>query len=115
MLSFFSCFWQFDGICDRSRIALVPTCGIFEGYEHLATFIVALKQILFDIRFFCVVFMILIFCFGDMVHLVFVLDDNIDCTQPEDESAAAEDFCSPFLVDSYIRVYGGIIGDIALR
>lgn len=83
--------------------------------EQLATFIEALKQILFDIRFFCVVFMILIFCFGDMLHLMFLNDDGIDCVQEQEDSSIGQDFCSPYIIDSYIRVYGVIIGDFELR
>jgi hypothetical protein len=49
------------------------------------------------------------------LHLIFAVDENIDCTESEDDSSAAEDFCSPFLIDSYIRVYGVIIGDFELR
>jgi hypothetical protein len=83
--------------------------------EQLAMFIEALKQILVDIRFFGVVFMILIFCFGDMLHLIFVNDDSIDCTTFQDDPSAGDDFCSPYIIDSYIRVYAVIIGDFELR
>ncbi len=82
--------------------------------EQLATFIEALKQILFDIRFFCVVLAILVFTFGDMFHLIFVHDDDLDCTESQDDFSASQDFCSPNVIDSYLRVYAVIIGDAQL-
>lgn len=81
--------------------------------EHLATFIEALKQIFFDIRFFCIVFLVLIFTFGDMLRLIFVSDKDIDCAN--DSSSAGEDFCAGNAIDSFLRVYAVIIGDFELR
>jgi hypothetical protein len=44
--------------------------GFLKGVnEHLATFIMALVRIFFDIRFFCIVLLIFVLMFGDMVSI----------------------------------------------
>ncbi|KAG7354335.1 ion transport protein [Nitzschia inconspicua] len=67
--------------------------------ESLATFILALTRIFFDIRFFCIVLLVFILMFGDMFHLLYLEDPALkaECNS-NDPSDPASDFCSERLV-----------------
>ncbi|KAG7351238.1 ion transport protein [Nitzschia inconspicua] len=83
--------------------------------ESLATFILALTRIFFDIRFFCIVLLVFILMFGDMFHLLYLEDPALkaECNS-NDPSDPASDFCSERLVYSYLRVYAMMIEDFNL-
>ena len=96
----------------------------------MSTFILALLEILSDIKYFLVVLVVVIFMFGDMFHLavsrlpcsvmsvsirmsnearydtmqVSTKDDGDFCTQ-DDLEGPTQDFCNRQLTSSYLRVY----------
>ena len=73
--------------------------------KEMSTFIMALSQILYDIRFFMVVLIVCVFMFGDMFYIAVSSKDNTQfCTDDEQESGAIEDFCDSGWT-SYLRVY----------
>lgn len=81
---------------------------------HLATFILAISQIMQDIRWFLVILLIVIFMFADMIHIINTTsNDGAFCTDVEAPSAA-DDFCSRNLMQSYVRVYSVLTGDYEL-
>jgi hypothetical protein len=62
--------------------------------RQMSTFIVALSQILYDIRLFMVVLLVCISMFGDMFHIaVSTKDDGEFCANEEQESGTLQDFC----------------------
>ena len=76
----------------------------------MATFILALFEIFSDIKYFLVVLMVVIFMFGDMLHLsVSTKDDGAFC-DTEDLEDPTEDFCDQNLAFSYLRVYVSSLG-----
>ena len=76
--------------------------------KDMATFILALSQILYDMRFFLFVLSVCVFMFGDMFHIAVSEKDNGSfCQENSDlalESGTVEDFCSNSW-ESYLRVY----------
>jgi hypothetical protein len=65
-----------------------------------------LMQILFDMRYFMIVMLVVIFMFGDMFHFaVSTLDQGNFCLQ-DGLADPTEDFCVPTTATpSYLRVY----------
>jgi hypothetical protein len=63
-------------------------------------------QILFDMRYFMIVMLVVIFMFGDMFHFaVSTLDQGNFCLQ-DGLADPTEDFCVPATATaSYLRVY----------
>ncbi|KAL7568621.1 hypothetical protein ACA910_022722 [Epithemia clementina (nom. ined.)] len=79
--------------------------------KDMATFILALSQILYDIRFFLLVLAVCVFMFGDMFHIAVLGEDGGDfCSW---KFGAMDDFCSTSW-ESYLRVYAILLGDITL-
>jgi hypothetical protein len=73
--------------------------------QQMATFIMALSQILKDLRFFMVVLLVMIFMFGDMMNIALTSKDNGEyCWENPDLEGPAADFCSPKRTDSYLRM-----------
>jgi ABC-type multidrug transport system fused ATPase/permease subunit len=68
------------------------------------------SKILSDIKHFLVVLVVILFTFGDMLHLIFLKSPDIDCDDP-DASDPAIDFCSTSNRDSYMRMYALLLGD----
>ncbi|KAL7568622.1 hypothetical protein ACA910_022723 [Epithemia clementina (nom. ined.)] len=81
--------------------------------KDMATFILALSQILFDIRFFLLVLAVCVFMFGDMFHLAVSEKGNGTFCENNPEYGAMEDFCASSW-ESYLRVYAILVGDIQL-
>uniref|UniRef100_A0A7S3L3W8 Ion transport domain-containing protein n=1 Tax=Amphora coffeiformis TaxID=265554 RepID=A0A7S3L3W8_9STRA len=84
--------------------------------KEMSTFILSLIQILRDLRHFMIVMAVVIFMFGDMMHIALsTKDDGRYCTENEgDLSGPEEDFCSLQNMDSYLRVYSLLLGDFEL-
>eukprot|EP00522_Entomoneis_paludosa_P014591 CAMPEP_0172443676 /NCGR_PEP_ID=MMETSP1065-20121228/3898_1 /TAXON_ID=265537 /ORGANISM="Amphiprora paludosa, Strain CCMP125" /LENGTH=1078 /DNA_ID=CAMNT_0013193991 /DNA_START=22 /DNA_END=3258 /DNA_ORIENTATION=+ len=83
--------------------------------KEMSIFIVAMGQILTDIRYFMFVLLVYIFMFGDMFHIAIgQKDDGEYCEATGDaESGTIEDFCSSSW-ESYLRVYSILLGDFEL-
>jgi Ion transport protein len=63
--------------------------------QQMATFIMALAQILKDLRFFAVVLIVCIFMFGDMMQIAVSSKDNGQfCANNDIISGPVQDFCS---------------------
>jgi len=86
--------------------------------KDMSTFILALMQILRDLRYFAVVFAVIIFMFGDMMHIAVSTKDDgqycIDGQEQDSLSGPTQDFCSDHPIDSYLRVYALLLGDFQL-
>jgi len=84
--------------------------------ERLATFILALTRIFFDIRYFCAVLLVVVLLFGDVFHLLFTAEreDGGNACDVDQLNPASEDFCTEQVLDSYLRVYAIIVGDFDL-
>ena len=84
--------------------------------RDMSTFILALIQILSDLKNFGVVLLVIIFMFGDMMNIALRTKDNgLYClANTEDLSGVAEDFCTEELYRSYLRVYALLLGDFEL-
>jgi hypothetical protein len=82
----------------------------------MSTFILALFEILHDIRYFAAVLAVILLMFGDMMHIVLSTKDNgAYCMANEDDlGGPALDFCSSNLGNSYLRVYALLLGDFEL-
>ena len=64
-----------------------------------------LMQILFDMRYFMIVMLVVIFMFGDMFHFAVSTVDPDFCLQ-EGLADPTQDFCVPTSAGpSYLRVY----------
>ena len=72
--------------------------------KDMATFILALSQILYDIRFFVLVLAVCVLMFGDMFHIAVSQQDNGEVCEQEEGNSAMDDFCSTAW-ESYLRVY----------
>lgn len=75
--------------------------------KDMATFILALSQILFDIRFFLLVMAVCVFLFGDMFHIAMTRKGNGSFCEEEhhkDDNGTTQDFCTSSW-SSYLRVY----------
>jgi hypothetical protein len=83
----------------------------------MSTFILALIQILKDLKYFAIVFLVIIFMFGEMMHIAITSANNgAFCTEHEGKlSTPGQDFCSPNLYPSYFRVYSMLLGDFNLE
>jgi hypothetical protein len=65
-----------------------------------------LMQILFDIRYFMIVMLVVIFMFGDMFHFAVSTADQGKLCEQEGLADPTEDFCVPTTATpSYLRVY----------
>jgi len=84
--------------------------------KQMSTFILALFQILKDLRSFAVVLVVVIFMFGDMFYIAVSTKDNGEfCTDGGTElGGPATDFCDSG-VSSYLRVYALLLGDFELN
>jgi len=86
--------------------------------KEMSTFILALNQILQDLKYFALVLAVIIFMFGDMLHIAVSTKDNgLYCILGEelDElNGPTQDFCSDKPIDSYLRVYALLLGDFEL-
>ncbi|KAL7568639.1 hypothetical protein ACA910_022737 [Epithemia clementina (nom. ined.)] len=84
--------------------------------KEMSTFILALSQILYDIRLFMVVLVVCVIMFGDMFFIaVSTKEDGQYCLNLEKdaETETADDFCTSAF-DSYLRVYSLLLGDFSL-
>ncbi|CAB9510775.1 Potassium ion channel Yvc1 [Seminavis robusta] len=81
--------------------------------KEMATFVLALIQIVKDIRFFIVVLFVVIFMFADMIHVIATTKEDAWCDSGN-LSDAQEDFCSPWSLDYYYRMYAVLLGDFEL-
>jgi Ion transport protein len=86
--------------------------------REMSTFILALIQILGDMRYFMLVLLVILFMFGDMMHIAVGTKDNGQfCVQNMAAgtlSPPAEDFCSPDQSDYYLRMYALLLGNFEL-
>eukprot|EP00978_Attheya_sp_CCMP212_P019285 scaffold53842_cov84-Attheya_sp.AAC.1 len=84
--------------------------------KQMSTFILALFQILKDLRSFAVVLVVVIFMFGDMFYISVSTKDNGQfCTDGgTDLSGPAIDFCDSS-ASSYLRMYALLLGDFELN
>ena len=79
---------------------------------HLATFILAIQDIVRDIRWFLLVFAIAIFMFADMIHIITVhAQDGNFCKDDEAPSA----FCNDGVAQVYLKLYAVLVGDVNLE
>ncbi|KAL7561536.1 hypothetical protein ACA910_022690 [Epithemia clementina (nom. ined.)] len=82
--------------------------------KEMATFVLALTQILADIRLFMIVLFVCVCMFGDMFHVaVWGEDDGNYCKSATYETDTMEDFCSSSW-ESYLRTYSILLGDFEL-
>lgn len=81
--------------------------------REMATFILAIVQILHDIRWFLVILAIGIFTFSDMVHIIATGGGWDSCETAEGYDTAA-DFCSENVFTAYLRSYSILVGDVNL-
>lgn len=73
--------------------------------QQMATFIMALTQILKDLRYFAVVLVVCIFMFGDMMQIAVSSKDNGQyCNNNSQNSGTLQDFCSDSSAAAYLRV-----------
>jgi Ion transport protein len=73
--------------------------------KQMATFIMSLSEILQDLKYFFVVIIVIIFMFGDMMHIVVTSYDNgLFCEENDDGEGAVNSFCSPQRTQSYLRM-----------
>jgi hypothetical protein len=78
---------------------------------HLATFILAIQDIVRDIRWFLLVFAIAIFMFADMIHIITIhAQDGNFCKDGEAPSA----FCND-VAQVYLKLYAVLMGDVDLE
>ena len=84
--------------------------------KEMSTFVLSLIQILQELRHFMIVMAVVIFMFGDMMHIVLsTKDDGRFCTENEEDLSGPEaDFCSLQNIDAYLRVYSLLLGDFEL-
>ncbi|KAI2499211.1 hypothetical protein MHU86_15252 [Fragilaria crotonensis] len=84
---------------------------------QMATFILSLVRIVLDIRSFLVVLVVVIMMFGDIMIILFTTTNDEQSGQPlcPGDSDAQSDFCSGQLVDSYLRMYGVLLGDFEVN
>ncbi|KAI2492096.1 hypothetical protein MHU86_22463 [Fragilaria crotonensis] len=84
---------------------------------QMATFIFSLVRIVLDIRSFIVVLVVVIMMFGDIMVIMFTTTNDEQTGQPlcPGDSDAQSDFCSGQLVDSYLRMYGVLLGDFEVN
>ena len=83
--------------------------------KEMSTFILALTQILHDIRLFMVLLVICVIMFGDMFYIaISTKDDGAFCknieTAEDFDSGTIDDFCDSTFA-SYLRVYVSALGD----
>lgn len=84
---------------------------------ELATFILAVIEIMKAMRWFLLVVFITIVMFADMVEIISKATPGVCPTGAEQDSRrldAQEDFCSPSAFDSYLRIYAIFVGDVSL-
>lgn len=79
--------------------------------EQLATFILALSQMVYDVRFFSLVLLVFIVMFGDMFQLLVRNNGDMDCSDP-DLNPSLQEFCSKRSIDSYLQTYAIVVGDL---
>ena len=72
--------------------------------KDMSTFIMALSQILYDIRFFMVVLVVCVIMFGDMFYIAVSTEEDTEFCSREQDSGTIEDFCDSSW-SSYLRVY----------
>ena len=84
--------------------------------KEMSTFILSLIQILRDLRYFMIVMAVIVFMFGDMMHIaVSTKDDGQYCiVNAGDLSDPEQDFCDVSGYDMYLRVYSLLLGDFEL-
>lgn len=88
--------------------------------KQMATFILAVIQILLDLRYFAVVMIVVIFMFADMMRIAVSTKDNgAFCLSLAHDAGGQlqgpiRDFCSSNPGDSILRVYSIVIGDYSL-
>jgi len=83
---------------------------------EMATFILALVQILIDIRSFAFVLLVIIMMFGDAMHVIFTSTDNgafCEVEEGEELDDNVADFCTSSGT-SFLRMYGLLLGDFEL-
>jgi len=83
--------------------------------KQLTTFIASFFEILGAIKWFFLVLMVAIMLFGDTIETI--LKFNNTCSEGDFEdsmSGAQADFCSPQPMESYLRIYSVVIGDVSL-
>jgi len=81
--------------------------------KEMSTFILALSQILLDIRLFMVVLVVVVFMFGDMFHIVVSTKDDGQYCAGDIDSGYIDDFCGS-IWSSYLRTYAILLGDFEL-
>ncbi|KAL7568630.1 hypothetical protein ACA910_022729 [Epithemia clementina (nom. ined.)] len=85
--------------------------------KEMSTFIMALTQILYDIRFFMVVLIVCVIMFGDMFYIAVSTKNNGQFCATNDEARESDtvaDFCTSSW-DSYLRTYSILLGDFELN
>jgi len=84
---------------------------------QLSTFILAVVEILKDMRWFLLVMTVVILMFGEMIEILMKTSGTckVGLDQGERLLSGAEDFCSSLAWDSYVRIYGIIVGDVSLE
>ncbi|KAL7568642.1 hypothetical protein ACA910_022740 [Epithemia clementina (nom. ined.)] len=88
--------------------------------KEMSTFIIALSQILYDIRLFMVVLVVCVIMFGDMFFIaVSTKDDGRFCINKEQYTeetgnSSDDDFCTSAF-DSYLQVYSLLLGNFSLE
>lgn len=79
---------------------------------YLATFILAIQEIIRDIRWFLVVLAIAIFMFADMIHIITVHAYDGEWCEDGD---APRSFCNTSVAQVYLKLYAVLVGDVNLE
>ncbi|KAL7568628.1 hypothetical protein ACA910_022727 [Epithemia clementina (nom. ined.)] len=85
--------------------------------KEMSTFIIALTQILYDIRLVMIVLIVCVIMFGDMFYIAVSTKNNGQFCAANDEageSDAVDDFCTSSW-DSYLRTYSILLGEFELN
>ena len=83
--------------------------------RHMSTFIMAVFQILLDLKYFAVVLIVVVCQMGDMMSIAVGTKDNGSfCEENEEQDSTVEDFCSDNRTDGYLRVYALLLGEFDL-
>jgi len=83
--------------------------------KQLTTFIASFFEILGAIKWFFLVLMVAIMLFGDTIETILKFNNTCSEEDFEDSTSGAQaDFCSPQPMESYLRIYSVVIGDVSL-
>lgn len=106
----------FELIFISKSLIWITLIGFLKGTNlHLSMFIASIRRIMFSIRWFLVVMVMVIFLFSDMMHLVVYHSHKEECDQiTKNQHTLFADYCSDVLFKSSVRSVGILGGDVSL-